>query len=139
MQKYWCYRCSHDIETCKTCKRTKIFNELQEKFKKLKFKVGDKIKFPNQRMTYKIRACNDRYIIATKPYNPQKTFLYTIIDLKCLVCGADNYRGELFNYEDEEIAEHALYLLNKKDNDGINLQISFRNFIALPNIEVITK
>lgn len=44
-------------------------------------KVGDKVYIPNQKKPYKVRARDDRYIICTKPFNPQRTVLYFIVDL----------------------------------------------------------
>lgn len=47
----------------------------------MRVEVGDKVYIPDQKRPYKIRARDERYIICTKPYNPQKTVLYFIIDL----------------------------------------------------------
>ena len=57
----------------------------------MKYKVGDKIKFTSEKQRYTIKACNERFIIATKPFNARKTFLYTIVDLKEGLRAADNY------------------------------------------------
>lgn len=42
--------------------------------------VGDKLKFDGERQRYTVQAFNDRFIIATKPFNARKTYLYTIVD-----------------------------------------------------------
>ena len=55
-----------------------------------KFKVGDKIHFEGERNAYTIRACDSRYLICTKPFNPRKTVLYTIVDLQEKVRGTEN-------------------------------------------------
>lgn len=47
----------------------------------MKVKVGDKVYLPNEKRPYRVRARDDRYIICTKPYNPQRTVLYFIVDL----------------------------------------------------------
>ncbi len=47
----------------------------------MKVKVGDEVYVPNQKKPYKVRARDDRYIICTKPFNPQHTVLYFIVDL----------------------------------------------------------
>lgn len=47
----------------------------------MKVKVGDKVYIPNEKRPYRVRARDDRYIICTKPYNPQNTVLYFIVDL----------------------------------------------------------
>jgi hypothetical protein len=44
--------------------------------------VGDKIKFESEVQCYTITARDERYIIATKPFNAMRTYLYTIIDLQ---------------------------------------------------------
>ncbi len=36
---------------------------------------------PNEKNPYRVRARDDRYIICTKPFNPQHTVLYFIVDL----------------------------------------------------------
>ena len=47
----------------------------------MKVKVGDKVYIPGEKRPYRVRARDDRYIICTKPYNPQHTVMYFIIDL----------------------------------------------------------
>lgn len=47
----------------------------------MRVEVGDKVYIPNQKRPYRVRARDDRYIICTKPYNPERTVLYFIIDL----------------------------------------------------------
>lgn len=51
----------------------------------MRVEIGDKVYVPNEKKPYRVRARDDRYIICTKPFNPQHTVLYTIIDLvdKC--------------------------------------------------------
>lgn len=47
----------------------------------MKVKVGDKVYVPNEKKPYRVRARDDRYIICTKPFNPQHTVVYFIVDL----------------------------------------------------------
>lgn len=47
----------------------------------MRVEVGDKVYVSNEKKPYKVRARDDRYIICTKPFNPQHTVLYFIIDL----------------------------------------------------------
>ena len=47
----------------------------------MRVEVGDKVYIPNDKRPYRVRVRDDRYIICTKPYNPQQTVLYFIIDL----------------------------------------------------------
>ena len=41
-----------------------------------------KIKFEDEVQRYTIQAYDENYMLLTKPFNPMKTYLYTIIDLK---------------------------------------------------------
>lgn len=54
------------------------------------FKVGTKIKFVEEKQKYTVRASNDRFVICTKPFNLEKTVLYTIIDLVKNIRGREN-------------------------------------------------
>lgn len=78
----------------------------------MNYKVGDKIKFKSEKQRYTIRACDDRFIIATKPYNPQRTFMYTIVDIVENERSSDNYYCR-FNYTNEQEAKEALKMLNE--------------------------
>ena len=52
--------------------------------------VGDKIKFKSEKQRYTVQACNDRFVVCTKPFNPKKTVLYTVIDFERNVRGREN-------------------------------------------------
>jgi hypothetical protein len=97
----------------------------------MKYKVGDLIKFKSEKQRYRIRACDERFIIATKPYNPKRTFLYTIIDLEKEIRGADNWYCK-FNYVNEKEAEKCLPLLHLDPlkNHG-SVEISHRRSMKL--------
>lgn len=56
----------------------------------MKVGIGDKVYVPNEKKPYRVRARDDRYIICTKPFNPQHTVLYFIIDLVDRWRGPDN-------------------------------------------------
>lgn len=53
-------------------------------------KPGDKIKMCGERQRYTVQGFDDRFIIATKPFNARRTYLYTIIDRLRLVRGPIN-------------------------------------------------
>ena len=40
-----------------------------------------KIKFDSERHRYTVQAFDDRFIVCTKPFNVQKTYLYSVVDL----------------------------------------------------------
>ena len=93
------------------------------------YKVGDKIKFTEEKRAYTIRACNDRYLICTKPFNPKHTVLYTIVDLQEGIRGRDFWIFGIYEYKDEMECWRCLNDLKA----GV-CEISRRNRIKL-NIE----
>lgn len=90
-----------------------------------KFKVGDKVRFEGERNAYTIRACDSRYLICTKPFNPRKTVLYTIVDLQEKVRGTENLIFGL-GFETDEDCQEALLRLQSGETE-----ISYRNRVAL--------
>lgn len=46
------------------------------------YKVGDRIRFAEEKQAYTVRARSDRYLICTKPFNPRRTVLYCIVDFE---------------------------------------------------------
>lgn len=97
----------------------------------MKYKVGDKIKFKSEKQRYTIMACDERFIIAQKPFNARKTFLYTIIDLEDCVRGSDNYYCK-YDYTKRSEAEEALKQLQQSANMIYpDFWVSSRNSIEL--------
>ncbi len=91
-------------------------------------KVGDKIYVSEEKKPYKVKARNNRYIIATKPFNPKHTVLYFIIDLVRGVRGPDNMVF-CHGYEtDEDINERLAELQNGE------IEVSYRR--SVPSIMV---
>jgi len=75
----------------------------------MKFNAGQRIKFAEERKSYKIIACNERYLICVKPFNLKKTYLYTLVDLTEGERGPDNMIfGPRCDYSNVEEAEEAL-------------------------------
>ena len=65
----------------------------------MKFNKGQKIWFAEEKRPYTIRACNERYLICTKPFNLQpKTVMYTIVDLEEEIRGTDGYSIGPYDY-----------------------------------------
>ena len=93
--------------------------------RKISFKVGDKVWFPGEKRPYRVKACDDRFAICTKPHNPQKTVLYTIIDLDQNVRGTENLIF-CMGFETIELCKEALVRLQ----DG-ETEVSFRNRVPL--------
>ena len=91
----------------------------------MKVEVGDKVYIPNQKRPYRVRARDDRYIICTKPYNPEHTVLYFIVDLKDKWRAPDNMIF-CFGYETDEDCRARL-----KDLQDGTIELSSRRGIPL--------
>lgn len=92
------------------------------------FNTGDKVKFKEERQRYTVQAVGIRYAVCTKPFNPKKTVLYSIVDFKEGIRGTENLifcRG----FETPELCQEALQDLETGQTD-----ISRRNYTQL-NIE----
>jgi hypothetical protein len=80
--------------------------------------VGDRVKFAEEAQRYTVRAVTrgGRFAICTKPFNPRRTVLYSVIDFRRGVRGRDNYYG--LGYEsDEDIASALHQFQHTEDED----------------------
>ena len=70
-------------------------------------KVGDPVYVWKEVRPYRVKCRDERFIICTKPYNPQHTVMYFIIDLEKGIRGPDNM---VFcsGYETQEQCEERL-------------------------------
>ena len=91
-------------------------------------KVGDKIKLASEKQRYTVKAKSDRFLICTKPFNPKKTVLYTIIDLTRLVRGPNNM---VFNPYDYEIQTDIDECLKDLIENRHGLEVSHRHSVKL--------
>ena len=91
----------------------------------MKLKIDDKIKFREEKQKYTVQASSNRYAICTKPFNPQKTVLYTIIDFKENVRGTENLIFS-FGFETRKKCKEALERLENNETE-----VSYRNRIEL--------
>lgn len=98
----------------------------------MKLAVGTKIKFKSEKNFYEIRASNEKYSICTKPYNPRKTVLYTIVNFTEKIRGSENLVFG-FGAETDIQCEEMLNRLTKGETE-----ISRRNRKKL-DIEKIIK
>lgn len=92
----------------------------------LKYPVGSKIKFKEEKQRYTVQAAGEEWLICTKPFNARKTVIYTIVDLEEQIRGTDNYVFSPFDYEERSDCEECLADLIKG-----KAGISYRNRIAL--------
>jgi hypothetical protein len=91
-----------------------------------------KIKFEAERQRYKVQARNERFVVLTKPFNAQKTYLYTIVDLERGERGACNLIfGLPCDVDTPEGAAEALAMLERGD-----MEVSYRNYVALSQSEL---
>lgn len=89
------------------------------------YKVGDRIRFAEERGPYRVKTRSDRYLICTKPFNLKRTVIYCIVDFEQQIRGPDNMvfgRG----YEtDDDVAARFAELMSGK------IQISHRRRVPL--------
>jgi hypothetical protein len=93
--------------------------------------VGDRVWFHEEKAPYRVRAVTSdgRYAICTKPFNPKRTVLYTVIDWHRERRGADNYYG--LGYETPEQIANALDYFERG-----KAELSRRNSITLNIVRV---
>ena len=88
-----------------------------------KYNVGDKIWFAEEKKPYTVRACDERFLVCTKPYNLRpKTVIYTIVDLEEGIRGTDNYSIGPYDYYYTKDCEGLLLELQQWAN-GIKTEI----------------
>lgn len=88
-------------------------------------KLGDKIKFSEEKQKYTVRAISGRYAVCTKPFNVRKTVLYTVVDFEQKIRGTENLVFGLGAETDEQCKE----MLNRLDSG--ETEVSYRNRIKL--------
>jgi hypothetical protein len=96
-------------------------------------KVGDKIYVAEDARPYKVRARDERYIIATKPFNLRHTVLYFIIDLVRKMRGPDNMIFCFGDESDENIADRLKELQSEK------IEVSTRRGVFTEMVERIAE
>lgn len=89
-----------------------------------------KIKFKREKQRYTVQAAGKRFLVCTKPFNARKTVLYTIIDLKEEIRGAEDLVFGL-GAETKKDCEEMLERLESGETE-----VSHRNRVPL-NIEEI--
>ncbi len=74
--------------------------------------VGTKIWFASERHGYTVRASNTAFAILTKPFNAQRTVLYTIIDWELGIRGPSSLIWDTGAETDEQCLELLDMLTN---------------------------
>jgi len=86
---------------------------------------GERIWLDDEKRPYKVRTGNKRYTICTKPYNPKKTVIYSIIDWAERKRSTENLIL-CMGFETDEQCEEALQRLINGESE-----LSRRNQIDL--------
>jgi hypothetical protein len=95
---------------------------METKTNKFELNKGDSVWFSTCKKSFKVRECNDRFAICTRPFNLKpKTVLYTIIDFDRDVRGEDNLIFTVYDYYSDEDCKQAM-------NDLINgeIEVSYK-------------
>ena len=100
---------------------------------------GCKIYFAGERIGYTIKTCSKRYLICTKPYNPKKTVLYTIVDLKEEIRGTNNLVFNMYDYAKQKDIDKCMKDLISGESDLDGLKISRRNRVPLQVVKILNK
>lgn len=93
--------------------------------------VGSKIKFAEEKQRYTVQALGKRYAVCTKPFNAQKTVIYSVVDFEEQVRGTENLVFGM-GAETKEQCEEMLDRLESGETE-----VSHRNRIPLC-IETLT-
>lgn len=98
-------------------------------------KVGDFITFTEEKQKYEVQAASARFLVCTKPFNPRRTVLYTIVDLVEGIRGTENL---IFGcgFESRRACEEALDRLEGRSELGFATEVSCRNRVPL-NIKTV--
>lgn len=98
----------------------------------MEIREGDRIKFAGERNSYRVMAADDRFAVCMKPFNAQKTTIYTIVDQQDQVRGPDN---KIFGgpYESQADADRALGQLQRGE-----ISVSRRRSVKLEIDKIIT-
>jgi hypothetical protein len=98
-------------------------------------KPGDKVRFVEERQAYTIQARSKRYLVCTKPFNPKRTVLYTVVDLEKAIRGTENL---IFGAGAETVELCEEMIARLEGHTEWRTEISHRNFIPL-KVEAVIK
>lgn len=103
------------------------FHMLQRNIKEitLPIPVGSKVKFYSERQRYTVMASSEKFAVCTKPFNPRRTVIYTIIDFRNNIRGTENLVF-CMGFENQSLCEAALCRLMSGESE-----VSHRNWIEL--------
>jgi hypothetical protein len=96
-------------------------------------KVGSRLYFITDKRPFVVKAMNDRFIIATKPFNVRKTCLYTILDMKMGIRGPNNLVFNMYDYTKQPDIEDCLNDLS--DPDEVT-EVSRRRSVSIDILKI---
>lgn len=91
---------------------------------------GRMVKFKSEKGAYTVRAAGVRYVVCTKPYNPKRTVIYSVVDMQKDVRGTE---GLVFGMG-AETDEQCRWMLERLES-GFS-DVSRRNRVRL-DIEAV--
>jgi len=92
--------------------------------------VGSRVKFEGEKGPYVVKARGERFAICTKPFNPKRTVIYTIIDFERDVRGTNNLIFNIYDYAVQKDVDACL-----RDLEAGEVEVSYRNYVEL-DIEI---
>lgn len=102
-------------------------------------RVGDRIRFAEEKQAYTVQARDARFLVCSKPFNARRTVLYTIIDTVEDVRGPENLIFGM-GAETREQCEEMLGRLNgaagPSNFGGFKSEVSSRHRIPLRVVSV---
>lgn len=101
-------------------------------------RVGDRVRFQEEKQAYTIQARGERYVVCTKPFNARRTVLYTVVDLAEEIRGTENLVLSA-GAETRAQCEEMLARLEGRGDTEWATEISHRNRVPLRCIAVLTE
>lgn len=89
-------------------------------------KLGQKIYFNGEKQPMKVKALTERFAIVTKPFNPQRTVIYSILDFKEQKKAPNNLVFNIYDYAIQEDIDECM-----KDLLSGECELSRRNSVDL--------
>jgi len=97
------------------------------------FFVGMKVKLRNFKQRFTVRAAGWRYAVCTKPFNAQRTTIYTIIDFDEGVRGTENLVFGCGAETDQDCVEMLARLESGETKVSSRNRLKFNGWLLKPN------
>lgn len=99
----------------------------------IRFALGEKIRFAEDRKPYTVKAISERFAILTRPvkHKGEKTVLYTIVDIEEMIRGPNDWVLNPYDYKTDEGIAECMTHLNKAEGEEMKAHLSRRHSIPL--------